>query len=198
MDAPILSAIPGPRDAQILAPGGALPAAGRVSTPRPGQRFPLHPPVADLIAAPSGPELLGRGDALILALSGDRLVHVRWLAFQPLAIPEAGAFLRLGAGETYAHNAFTFPAWRGHGLLPAVRSRCFHYLRERGCTREILYVDACNAASLRAQEKLGSRRARKGRRHSRGAGGAGDPSDGAAHLRLESFVISAGAATLVV
>ncbi|HNM96515.1 MAG TPA: mycothiol synthase [Marmoricola sp.] len=97
-------------------------------------------------------------DGLILAELDSRVQGFHWTKIHPD-----------GTGEVYV--VAVRPEAAGRGIGAALTSAGLTHLRERGCTRVILYVDADNSAAVGLYQRLGFTRTRgeaQYRRFSRG------------------------------
>jgi hypothetical protein len=102
------------------------------------------------LSADAARRRLQAGEVPIIAVSGGHLAHIHWLIFGGrVSLGELGLTLCLRPGEVYNTFAFTLPGWRGNSAHPAVSSFIHRYERSHGFTRDLLYVWAYNAASLR-------------------------------------------------
>lgn len=134
----------------------------------------LHDPVPELI--PSGPvltpvhlselaarrrsagaaELIARwqrGHRCLAARVEGRLVGTMWAATGPTWLAYFGCKFIPSPSEAYRFDAYTDPAFRGHGIAPALSTEWMHRLRAEGCAWAIRLTLPENRAALRAHEK---------------------------------------------
>ena len=159
----------------------STPAGGRAEASAPalvghfyawwrGDPLPALPPVPGLTAAPSEDDrlvagLMGtdegavrerrrRGHRPWLARIVDEPAGWGWVATGEAGIPELGVAFALPPGERYLWDFVTLPAWRGHGVYPALLRAI---LAQEGATRFWIGHDRGNAASARGIAKAGFR-----------------------------------------
>ncbi len=63
----------------------------------------------------------------------------------------------LKKNEAYLFDAYTFPAFRGKGLAPAVRFQCYKSLHAIGITKFYSYSIAYNTPAIIFKQKLGAK-----------------------------------------
>jgi len=97
---------------------------------------------------------LAHGRYCFVALDVDRLAAYCW-ATTRVEFGIDNLEMQLQAEDAYVDDAFTVPAFRRKGIQTAVHLYRLEYLRNLGCRRAILIVDAKNTASQRLVRKLG-------------------------------------------
>lgn len=98
----------------------------------------------------------GAGNRCLTARVDGRLVSVMWACMGKAArIDYLAQDLPLAAHEAYLCGAYTEPAFRGHGIAPAMSVELLRRLREEGITRAIRATWPENTAALRAHAKAG-------------------------------------------
>jgi GNAT superfamily N-acetyltransferase len=103
---------------------------------------------------------LERGDLSLGAWAGEELVGFTWASFVlPTGALERGA---LGPHQSYLHDAYTAPAWRGKSIAPCLRSRLYAALAEQGRTELYSFTLVGNVAARKFKEKLGAERVHTG------------------------------------
>jgi mycothiol synthase len=98
-----------------------------------------------------------RGFAPVLAAS-------HWTKVVPAKQPDVGSEVSSDIGQTQGevYVVGVDPAYQGFGLGRAVTILGLAYLRERGLTEAMLYVDADNRAAVATYSRLGFTRVRRG------------------------------------
>ncbi|MEE7492103.1 MULTISPECIES: GNAT family protein [Methylobacterium] len=94
----------------------------------------------------------------VLADAGsDRACHIQWLTGPGYgdAVRRSGALPVLAADEAMLENAFTPLGFRGLGVMAAAVHLIAERARSQGKRRLVAFVDADNAASLKAVERAG-------------------------------------------
>ena len=97
---------------------------------------------------------LARGRYCFLALDVDNLAAYCW-ATTKVDFGIDNLRMQLQPEDTYVDDAFTAPAFRRKGIQTAVHLYRLEYMRNLGCQRAILIVDAKNTASQHLVRKLG-------------------------------------------
>ena len=95
------------------------------------------------------------GSKCFVAWDGDRIAAKMWCDFENLNNKRCRR--PLTDDEIYLYGAFSHPDYRGQGLAPATRQRCYQALRELGKTRLFSITDYYNLSARRFKEKLGAR-----------------------------------------
>jgi len=97
---------------------------------------------------------LARGRYCFLAVDADNLAAYCW-ATTNVEFAIDNLKMQLQPEDAYVDDAFTVPAFRRKGIQTAVHLYRLEYMRNLGCQRAILIVDAKNTASQRLVRKLG-------------------------------------------
>ena len=84
-----------------------------------------------------------------------RLIGKMWCDLEEFNYPPN--FRKLADDEVYLYAAFTDPEYRGQGLAPMMRAKCYASLQEIGRSRFCSYTDYFNTAARRFKFKLGAR-----------------------------------------
>jgi GNAT superfamily N-acetyltransferase len=95
------------------------------------------------------------GSRCFVAWDGDRIAAKMWCDFEIFRFK--GCPRPLNDDEIYLYGAFAHPDYRGLGLAPATRQRCYQALRELGRSRLYSFTDYYNLSARRFKEKLGAR-----------------------------------------
>jgi len=103
---------------------------------------------------------LERGDVALLAIARDELVSLSWLSQSAAWIDEAAVWLHPGPGEASVYGGGTLPAWRGHGIAPALWRYVEQWGHANDLVRLISWVRADNTQSVKTTLRLGRRRTR--------------------------------------
>lgn len=98
------------------------------------------------------------GKQIMLALEGEKVVAMVWMAFETQPVDEIGLKLRLLSGEFLTFDAVTLRPWRGRGLSQALNRLADNHAMDLGMTRHLAWRSANNAAALRVAERLGQQR----------------------------------------
>jgi len=98
------------------------------------------------------------GKQIMLALEGEKVVSMVWMAFETQPVDEIGLKLRLLDGEFLTFDAVTLRPWRGRGLSQALNRLADRHAHELGKVRHLAWRSAGNAAALRVAERLGQQR----------------------------------------
>lgn len=98
------------------------------------------------------------GKQIMLALDGEQVVAMVWMAFETQPVDEIGLKLRLLGGEFLTFDAVTLRPWRGRGLSQALNRLADNHALDLGMTRHLAWRSATNAAALRVAERLGQQR----------------------------------------
>jgi ribosomal protein S18 acetylase RimI-like enzyme len=135
----------------ILVPQPRLPITIRLATMADLDKFDGAATFSEIKAYA---KRFARGHICFIALYQDRLVGYNWAATE-VDLELERAAVRLQPGDAYSGYAFTVPAYRGQGIVPALAAHRFRYLQEIGCQRAIAIVDVKNHAALAAGRKVG-------------------------------------------
>lgn len=76
-----------------------------------------------------------------------------WAATGPTWLAYFGCKFIPSPSEAYLFDAYTDPAFRGHGIATALSAEWMHRLRAEGCAWAIRLTLPENRAALRAHEK---------------------------------------------
>jgi GNAT superfamily N-acetyltransferase len=87
-----------------------------------------------------------------------RIVHAAWVAVGRAPIEYLARDLSLGPDEVFVFDAFTAPAFRGHGASPLRALAVGQHFGVRGYRRVLTAVHPENRTGFRPLEKVGSRR----------------------------------------
>lgn len=98
------------------------------------------------------------GKQIMLALQGEKVIAMVWMAFETQPVDEIGLKLRLLPGEFLTFDAVTLRPWRGRGLSQALNRLADNHALDLGMTRHLAWRSATNAAALRVAERLGQQR----------------------------------------
>ena len=135
----------------IIVPQPRLPITIRLATIADLKRF---DGVATFSEIKTYAKRFARGHICFIALHQDQLIGYNWATTE--VDPELeGASVRLRPGDVYISYAFTVPAYRGQGVVPALAACRLRYLQEMGYQRAIAIVDVKNHAALAAGRKVG-------------------------------------------
>jgi hypothetical protein len=98
---------------------------------------------------------LNRGDLLIGAFDGPRLVSYVWRTFT--AAPHTDKLMvMVNKPYCYAYNSFTLPDYRGQRIAPAVHILSDVEMFKRGYSDRAGFVDIANSASLAMGKHMGT------------------------------------------
>jgi GNAT superfamily N-acetyltransferase len=95
------------------------------------------------------------GSRCFVAWDGDRIAAKMWCDFVEFSYDPSRRPLE--SDEIYLYGAFAHPDYRGLGLAPATRQRCYEALRALGRSRFYSVTDYYNLSARRFKEKLGAR-----------------------------------------
>jgi hypothetical protein len=98
------------------------------------------------------------GKQIMLALEGEKVVAMVWMAFRTQPVDEIGLKLRLLDGEFLTFDAVTLRPWRGRGLSQTLNRLADNHAIDLGMIRHLAWRSAGNAAALRVAERLGQQR----------------------------------------
>ncbi|KON28645.1 hypothetical protein AC481_00730 [miscellaneous Crenarchaeota group archaeon SMTZ-80] len=100
-------------------------------------------------------ERLEAGNMCLAVKEKDEIVGFTWCDFDVLDLPSKWKS-KLGKNEAYLFDAFILRAYRGHGLAPFMRHRCYQELTKMG--RDVFYStsDYFNTPALHFKRKLGA------------------------------------------
>jgi len=101
-------------------------------------------------------ERLQNGYFLYVAKKGGKIIGFRWSGVNRCYIPYFNATIHLRRDETYGFNTYIHPAYRGMGILNALKEHSFRELRQFGYRRDIGGYFSWNRAIRKAHEKFGS------------------------------------------
>jgi len=88
----------------------------------------------------------------------DRIVHAAWVAAGRAPVEYLSRDLELDPDEVFVFDAFTTPAFRGHGASPLRALAVGQHFAARGFRRVLTAVHPENHTGFRPVEKVGSRR----------------------------------------
>lgn len=100
---------------------------------------------------------LERGEHFWTAQHNSTIVSYCWATRDPVEIGEIHSVMSPRGDELYLYDAFTFAAYRGYSLYPALLQRMLDYSREMGFRRALIFVLSDNVASIRGVQKAGFR-----------------------------------------
>jgi ribosomal protein S18 acetylase RimI-like enzyme len=83
------------------------------------------------------------------------LASYGWMSFGQEWISELGLRIRLASGEVYIWDCATLPAYRGHGLYPALLGHIVEELRAEGLHRAWIGADTGSVASQKGIIRAG-------------------------------------------
>jgi len=89
--------------------------------------------------------------------NGD-IVNYVWVGLDATFVDELGREIRIDPASAYRYDGYTVPEYRGLGILPVVLTRVADYLFKNGIEEIYDIVVSDNRPSLRAHEKIGSRK----------------------------------------
>lgn len=100
-----------------------------------------------------------RPDALrcCAAFSRGRLVAMSCASLAEYRYPLTRVTVRLKPGQALIFSSYTLPAYRGRGIMTALRDHAFHRLTELGYRSLVAVVERENRSSLRMHQRMGSR-----------------------------------------
>lgn len=97
-------------------------------------------------------ELLGQGSICLVAETGGRIVHIRWITFGRL---QSDPFdIKLGDGWAYMHRARTDPEFEGRGLNHYGIKRSAEYAAQNGARHTVSLIDETNQRSLGISNRM--------------------------------------------
>lgn len=96
---------------------------------------------------------LANGGKCFAAIHGEDVVSATWAYVSQGPYPYLGACFEAGPSGIVLSDSYTLPAFRGHGLSPAVIVAIARYYHDRGFRYVVTSVLPENAASLRARRK---------------------------------------------
>ena len=98
-----------------------------------------------------------RGDVGVGAFDGSTLVAYTWCDLERFgSIGQKGSRRALAHDEAYLYDAFTLPAYRGHGLVPYLRSEVYKLMDAAGRRRLYSVSLFFNRSARRFKAKLGA------------------------------------------
>lgn len=100
---------------------------------------------------------LERGEQFWTAQLDDKIIAYCWATHAPVEIGEVRRVVRPRRGEIYLYDAFTFPAYRGQNLYPAILHRILRHSHQQALQRALIFVLDDNMASIRGVQKAGFR-----------------------------------------
>jgi len=100
---------------------------------------------------------LERGEQFWTAQHNAKIVAYCWATREPVEIGEVHRIISPRSDETYLYDAFTFAAYRGQNLYPALLQRMLEHSRQEGFRRALIFVLSDNTASIRGVQKAGFR-----------------------------------------
>ncbi|GIX46565.1 MAG: hypothetical protein KatS3mg131_0776 [Candidatus Tectimicrobiota bacterium] len=100
---------------------------------------------------------LERGEQFWTAQLQEKIVAYCWAAQRPVDIGEIRRVIHPRHGEVYLYDAFTFAAYRGRNLYPALLQHILQASRAQGLQRALIFVLSDNTASIRGVQKAGFR-----------------------------------------
>lgn len=98
------------------------------------------------------------GHLCFVAEKNGDIVNYVWVSFDATFVDELGREIRIGPQSAYRYDGYTVPEYRGFGILPVVLMRVADYLFKNGIEEIYDVVVSDNLSSLRALEKIGSRK----------------------------------------
>jgi GNAT superfamily N-acetyltransferase len=98
---------------------------------------------------------LERGEQFWTAQLDGKIISYCWATDAPVEIGELRRVIAPRRGEIYLYDAFTFPAYRGQNLYPAILNRILLHSRQQDLQRALIFVLDDNVASIRGVQKAG-------------------------------------------
>jgi RimJ/RimL family protein N-acetyltransferase len=98
---------------------------------------------------------LERGEQFWTAQLDQKIVSYCWATHAPVEIGEVRRVIAPRRGEIYLYDAFTFPAYRGKNLYPAILHCILTHSRQQELQRALIFVLDDNVASIRGVQKAG-------------------------------------------
>jgi len=92
---------------------------------------------------------LEEGQECTVVWQGSTIVHYRWDTTRPAYLPYLGAVFSPAAGDIFAVEAFTHPAYRRRGIDWVATARALEDARARGFARSVTVVALWNTPGLR-------------------------------------------------
>jgi hypothetical protein len=100
---------------------------------------------------------MARGDLCFGVFEGERMMAWVWRSFS--TAPHAdGLWVRVDWPNCYSYKSYTRPDLRGRRLIGRLTLYADQVCREKGCEHSVGFIETHNYASIRANERLGSRR----------------------------------------
>jgi len=98
------------------------------------------------------------GHLCFVAEKNGDIVNYVWVSFDATFVDEVGRKIRVGPQSAYRYDGYTVPEYRGLGILPVMLTRVADYLFQNRIEEIYDVVVSNNLPSLRAHEKVGSRK----------------------------------------
>lgn len=103
------------------------------------------------------PSRLERGEQFWTAQQDAKILSYCWATRLPVEIGEIRRKISPRDDEVYLYDAFTFAAYRGYNLYPALLQHILEQSRQQGFRRALIFVMSDNTASIRGVSKAGFR-----------------------------------------
>lgn len=96
-----------------------------------------------------------RGNRVVLAVKGSKVVAMLWIAFESQMVSEVNALLRLRTNEFVTFHAVTLPEWRNLGLSTLLNEEAYLYASMRQRPVQLSWRSTHNHTALSVARKLG-------------------------------------------
>jgi ribosomal protein S18 acetylase RimI-like enzyme len=116
------------------------------------QRYTSHIPDRHLF-----PARFARSESFWTAQHEGKILSYCWATQEPVEIGEIRCIMSPRGDEVYLYDAFTFAAYRGQSLYPALLQRILEASHQQGLRRALIFVLSDNTASIRGVQKAGFR-----------------------------------------
>ena len=103
-------------------------------------------------------ERVREGHLCFIAEKNGDIVNYAWVSLNETYVNEIERRIRLGSDSVYRYDGYTVPEYRGMGILPTVLTKSSDYLFQNGIKEIYDIVASNNFPSLRAHQKVGSRK----------------------------------------
>jgi RimJ/RimL family protein N-acetyltransferase len=98
------------------------------------------------------------GHLCFVAEKNGHVINYVWVSFKPTHVDELEREIQVSPRSAYRYDGYTVPEYRGLGVLPVVLTRVADYIFKNGIEEIYDIVVSSNVSSLRAHEKIGSRK----------------------------------------
>lgn len=119
------------------------------------ENLPLLTTLGSAVTIEKLQERLARGHICIALRHKGYVVAYTWA--DTTEINDSTYRTKLGENEVYLYDAFTRPEYRGQGLAPLMRVRCYETLRALGKSTFFSISDCFNTPAIRFKRKLNAR-----------------------------------------